>query len=103
MIGASPIPRQACVHLAGMLSLGLIAIENGAPVERYCQVQSSCCFHFLNVKGAELIKIHHQLMEVYEESCMDVKNVCKWCRDFTLGRTEIHDTQSSGYDQFQMK
>jgi len=27
---------------------------------------------------------------------MDVKNVRKWCREFTAGRTEIHDEERSG-------
>lgn len=35
-------------------------------------------------------------MEVYDHLCMDVKNVCKWCREFTAGCTEIHDKERSG-------
>lgn len=27
---------------------------------------------------------------------MDVKNIHNWCRQFTAGRTEIHDEQVSG-------
>lgn len=26
---------------------------------------------------------------------MDVKNVGKWCREFTAGRTEIHEEQTA--------
>lgn len=29
-------------------------------------------------------------MKVYGESCLDVKNAYKWCREFAAGRTEIH-------------
>jgi len=50
----------------------------------------------LNAKGVKPIEIHRQLTEVYEESCMDFKNVRKWCREFTAGRTEIHDEERSG-------
>lgn len=49
---------------------------------------------FLNAKGVKLIEIY-QLREVYGQSCMEVKNVCKWCREFTAGRTEIDDEQWS--------
>lgn len=59
-----------------------------------CEVRA--VIRFFNAKGVEPIEIHRQLKEVYGESCMDVKNVRKWCREFTAGRTEIHDEQRSG-------
>lgn len=59
-----------------------------------CEVRA--VIRFLNAKGVEPIEIHRQLTEVYGQSCMDVKNVRKWCREFTAGRTEIHDEQRSG-------
>ncbi|GLV40064.1 hypothetical protein CBL_02949 [Carabus blaptoides fortunei] len=40
--------------------------------------------------------IHRQLVEVYGEKCMDVKNVRKWCREFSEGRENVHDEQRSG-------
>jgi len=57
-----------------------------------CEVRA--VIRFLNAKGVKPIEIHRQLTEVYGESCMDVKNVRKWCREFTAGRTEIHDERS---------
>ena len=57
-----------------------------------CEVRA--VIRFLNVRGVKPIEIHRQLTEVYGESCMDVKNVRKWCREFTAGRTEIHDERS---------
>jgi hypothetical protein len=33
---------------------------------------------------------------VYDEKCMSVQHVCKWCREFTGGRTDIHDEERSG-------
>jgi len=59
-----------------------------------CEVRA--VIRFLNAKGVKPIEIHRQLTEVYGESCMDVKNVRKWCREFTAGRTEIHDEERSG-------
>lgn len=35
---------------------------------------------FLSAKGPQPIEIHLQLVEVYGESCLDVKNVRKGCR-----------------------
>lgn len=58
-----------------------------------CEVRA--VIRFLNAKGVKPIEIHRQLTEVYGESCMDVKNVRKWCREFTAGRTEIHDEERS--------
>ncbi|KAF2890947.1 hypothetical protein ILUMI_15226, partial [Ignelater luminosus] len=52
-----------------------------------CKVRA--VIRFLNEKGVKLIEVKHQLEEVYGKSCMDVKNVRKWCREFTAGRTEI--------------
>lgn len=36
----------------------------------------------LHAKKNSPIKAYHQLEEVYDEKCMDVKNVRKWCREF---------------------
>ena len=59
-----------------------------------CEVRA--VIRFLNAKDLQPIEIHRQLTEVYGESCMDVKNLRKWCREFTAGRTEIHDEERSG-------
>ncbi|UYV74431.1 hypothetical protein LAZ67_11003539 [Cordylochernes scorpioides] len=37
-----------------------------------------------------------ELVEVYGEKCMDIKNVRKWCREFNEGRINVHDEQRSG-------
>lgn len=76
VIVATSTHKQIGACLAGMLSLGLASIENGGLVEP--------------------IQIHYQLTEMYGESCMDVKSVRKWCREFRTGRTEIHYEQRSG-------
>ncbi|CAK9809161.1 Mariner Mos1 transposase [Anthophora quadrimaculata] len=59
-----------------------------------CEVRA--VIRFLNAKGEKPSEIHRQLKEVYGESCMNIKNVCKWCREFAAGRTEVHDEERSG-------
>ncbi|KAG8227991.1 hypothetical protein J437_LFUL007205, partial [Ladona fulva] len=42
------------------------------------------------------IFIHRKLRETYEASFMSAKSVRKWCREFSEGRTEVHDERRSG-------
>ena len=52
---------------------------------------------FLNAKGNKPIEIHRQLIELYGNDIkMDINHVRKWCREFSAGRTEIHDEGRSG-------
>lgn len=51
---------------------------------------------FLNAKNVEPVNIHRQLCEIYGENCMSVQQVRFWCREFTNGRTDVHDEQRSG-------
>ena len=83
----SPLGRSVLVRQPFVMELPL-----AAPAR--CEVRA--VIRFLNAKGVKPIEIHRQLMEVYGESCMDVKNIRKWCREFTAGRTEIHDEERSG-------
>ncbi|UYV74802.1 MRPS12 [Cordylochernes scorpioides] len=59
-----------------------------------CELRS--VIRFLNAKNNSLVEIHRQLVEVYGEKCMDIKNVRKWCREFNEGRINVHDEQRSG-------
>ncbi|UYV66456.1 hypothetical protein LAZ67_4001736 [Cordylochernes scorpioides] len=59
-----------------------------------CELRS--VIRFLNAKNNSPVEIHHQLVEVYVEKCMDIKNVRKWCREFNEGRINVHDEQRSG-------
>ena len=92
-------PALAYKHAHAALSHSVSAwqplrMELPLRVTAKCEVRA--VIRFLNAKGTEPIEIHRQLTEVYGESCMDVKNVRKWCREFAAGRTEIHDEQRSG-------
>lgn len=40
-----------------------------------------------------MVDIHYQLCEVYGTKWI---NLCKWCREFKDGCTDIHDEQGSG-------
>uniref|UniRef100_A0A0L8H3J0 Uncharacterized protein n=1 Tax=Octopus bimaculoides TaxID=37653 RepID=A0A0L8H3J0_OCTBM len=66
------------------------------PIDATASVKFAQLFGSLNAKGIKPIEIHRQLMEVYGESCMDVKNFREWCKEFAAGRTEIHDEKRCG-------
>lgn len=59
-----------------------------------CELRS--VIRFLSAKKVTPIEIHRQLVEVYGEKCMDIKNVRKWSREFNFGRTNVHDEERSG-------
>ncbi|UYV70165.1 hypothetical protein LAZ67_7002045 [Cordylochernes scorpioides] len=59
-----------------------------------CELRS--VIRFLNAKNNSPVEIHRQLVEVYGDKCMDIKNVRKWCREFNEGRINVHDEQRSG-------
>jgi transposase len=50
---------------------------------------------FLNAKGERPAEIHKQIVAVYGK-VMNRQNVTKWCREFSEGRTDVHDEQTSG-------
>jgi hypothetical protein len=45
---------------------------------------------FLNAKGESPVEIHKQIVAVYGD-VMDRQNVTKRCREFSEGRTGVHD------------
>jgi hypothetical protein len=47
---------------------------------------------FLNAKGDCPAEIHKQIVAVYG-NVMNRQNVTKWCREFSEGRTDVHDEQ----------
>jgi len=59
-----------------------------------CEIRA--VIRFLNAKNVAPIEIHQQLTEVYGVKCMSVQHVRKWRREFTGGRTDIHDEERSG-------
>ena len=49
---------------------------------------------FLNAKGECPAEIHKLIVAVYG-NVMNRQNVTKWCREFSEGRTDVHDEQRS--------
>ena len=52
-------------------------------------------FRHFNAKSERPAEIHKEIFAVYG-SVMNRQNVTKWCREFSEGRTDIHDVQRSG-------
>ena len=92
----SPTPSKPAHTEIGRLVLAWqpFVMELQLSTTAKCEVRA--IIRFLNVKVNTPIEIHHQLTEVYGESCMDIKSIRKWCREFTFGRTEFHDEKRSG-------
>ena len=67
-----------------------MAAPNQSPAK--CEVRS--IIRFLNAKGEHPVEIHKQIVAVYG-NVMNRQNVTKWCREFSLGRTDVHDEQRS--------
>lgn len=85
-----PTFKQAVVLLMVTLNIASAAIRNETPAYRYRKLQSLHSFQFLNAQRIKPNEIHPQLTEVYGEPCLDVKNVYKWCREFSAGAGLYH-------------
>lgn len=59
-----------------------------------CEVRG--VIRFLHHKGTSPIEIHRELISAYGPNVMDIKNVRKWCREFSGGRTNVHDEPGRG-------
>ncbi|XP_068207786.1 histone-lysine N-methyltransferase SETMAR-like [Palaemon carinicauda] len=69
-------------------------MEPAIAVTARCEIRS--VIRFLNAQKLRPIEIHRQLEEVYGKACISVQHVGKWCREFSEGRTDVHDEQRSG-------
>ena len=58
-----------------------------------CEMRS--VIQFLNARGECPAEIHKQIVAVYG-NVMNWQNVTKWCHEFSEGRTDVHNEQSSG-------
>jgi len=91
-----PLPNKPSLSPLGRSVLARQPFEMELPLAAPARCKVRAVIRFLNAKGVKPFEIHRPLTEVYGESCIDVKNVHKWCREFTAGRTEIHDEERSG-------
>ena len=53
-----------------------------------CEVRSD--IRFLSSKGERPAEIHKQIVAVCG-NVMNRQNVTKWCREFSEGKTDVHD------------
>jgi transposase len=67
-----------------------VSIQNPAKCE-VCVV-----IRFLHPKGKTAAEIHHRLVSVHDEDDMNSQNVEKWCREFEVGRNDVHVEIKSG-------
>ena len=69
--------------------------EIAAPIQspEKCEVRS--VIRFLNAKSERPAEIHKQIVVFYGK-VINRQNVTKWCREFSEGRTNVHDEQRSG-------
>ena len=61
-----------------------------APIQCPAKCEVRSVIRFLNAKGERPPKIHKQSVAVYG-NVMNRQNVTKWCREFSEGRTDVHD------------
>lgn len=59
-----------------------------------CEVRG--VIRFLQAEGCNAAEIHRRISRVYGETCMSDSKVRQWCRNFTAGRTDVHDAGGQG-------
>ena len=69
--------------------------EMAAPNQSRAKCEVRSAIRFLNAKGERPAEIHEQIVAVYG-NVMNRQNVTNWCREFSEGRTDVHDEQRSG-------
>jgi len=66
-----------------------------APIQSPAKCEVRSVIRFLNAKGERPAEIHKQVVAVYG-NVMNRQNVTKWCLEFSEGRADVHDEQTSG-------
>jgi len=69
--------------------------EMAAPIQSPAKCELRSVIRFLNAKGERPAEIHKQIVAVYD-NVMNRQNVRNRCREFSEGRTDVHDEQRSG-------
>ena len=64
--------------------------EMAAPIQSPAKCKVRSVIRFLNATGERPAEIHKQIVAVYG-NVMNRQNVRKWCREFSEGRTDVHD------------
>jgi hypothetical protein len=69
--------------------------EMAAPIQSPAKCMVRSVIQFPITKGEHPAEIHKQFVAVFGD-IMNQQNVTKWCCEFSEGRIDIHDEQSSG-------
>jgi hypothetical protein len=72
----------------------LDVLKMAVPIQSLAKYEVRSVIRFLNAKGERSAK-NSQIVAVYGD-VINRQNVTKWCREFSEGRTEVHDEQASG-------
>jgi hypothetical protein len=64
------------------------------PIQSPAKCKVCSIIWFLNAKGERPVDIYKKIVAVDGEF-MNWQNVTKWCREFSEGRTDVHDKQRS--------
>jgi len=66
-----------------------------APIQSPDKCEMRYVIRFPNAKGERPAEIHKQIVAI-SGNVMNQQNMAKWCREFSEGRTDVHDKQRSG-------
>jgi len=66
--------------------------EMAAPIQSLAKCEVRSVIWFLNAKGERPAEIYKQIVAVYG-NVVNLQNMSKWCREFSVGRTDVHDEQ----------
>jgi hypothetical protein len=69
--------------------------EKAAPIQSPASCEVHSVIRFLNAKVERPAQIHKQIVAVYD-NVLDRQNMTKWCREFSEGKTDVHNEQRSG-------
>ena len=69
--------------------------EMAAPIQSPAKCEVRSVIRFLKAKGERPAEIHKKIIAVYG-NVINRKNVKKWCREFSEGRTDFHNEQRRG-------
>ena len=61
-----------------------------APIQSLAKCEVLSVIRFLSAKGERPAGIHKQIVDVYG-NIMNRQNLMKWFREFSEGRTDVHD------------
>jgi hypothetical protein len=66
--------------------------EMAVPIQSTAKCEARSFIRFLNAKRERPAEIHKQIFAVYG-NLMNRPNATKWCREFSEGRSDVHDEQ----------